>query len=183
MIKARRIVICALMGVFMQIFAAIVLSALLNMIQGAAETYDASVSSLFDNSISTIIYVAVLSPVLEELIFRFAIMGLARRYMPFMLANICQAVLFGLYHMNLIQGIYAFVLGLFIGWLRVLAESILGCIAYHIAINACGLMLPVVMPEEPPVVIMVMMATASAAIVAALVYCLLHMKNRTDIQS
>ena len=61
------------------------------------------------------IYAVILGPVCEELVFRGVTMRLVRRALPFWAANLMQAVLFGIFHMNWIQGIYAFVLGLVLG--------------------------------------------------------------------
>ncbi len=43
-------------------------------------------------------------PVCEELVFRGVTMRLVRRALPFWAANLMQAVLFGIFHMNWIQG-------------------------------------------------------------------------------
>ena len=63
------------------------------------------------------IYAVILGPVCEELVFRGVTIRLVRRALPFWAANLMQAVLFGIFHMNWIQGIYAFVLGLVLGWI------------------------------------------------------------------
>ena len=65
-----------------------------------------------DITIAMLCYSIILAPIGEELIFRGVTMRLARRALPFWLANIFQAVMFGIFHMNWIQGIYAFALGL-----------------------------------------------------------------------
>ena len=51
------------------------------------------------------IYAVILGPVCEELVFRGVTMHLVRRALPFWAANLMQAVLFGIFHMNWIQGI------------------------------------------------------------------------------
>ncbi|MFQ7713992.1 MAG: type II CAAX prenyl endopeptidase Rce1 family protein [Agathobacter rectalis] len=45
-------------------------------------------------------------------------MRCARKALPFALANLMQAALFGLFHLNWIQGIYAFALGIVLGYVR-----------------------------------------------------------------
>lgn len=49
------------------------------------------------------IYAVILGPVCEELVFRGVTMRLVRRALPFWAANLMQAVLFGIFHMNWIQ--------------------------------------------------------------------------------
>ncbi|MCD7708790.1 MAG: CPBP family intramembrane metalloprotease, partial [Clostridiales bacterium] len=57
-----------------------------------------------------ILYSVILGPIGEELLFRGVTMRLAGKVFPFWIANIFQAILFGVFHMNLLQGSYAFVL-------------------------------------------------------------------------
>ncbi len=64
-----------------------------------------------------ILYSVIIAPVIEEIIFRGLVFGYARKVFPVWLAILFQAALFGIYHWNLVQGIYAFVLGIFLGYL------------------------------------------------------------------
>ena len=85
-----------------------------------------------------LLYSVLLAPVCEELIFRGVTMRLARRALPFWLANFMQAALFGLFHMNWIQGIYAFALGLLLGFVCEKGGSIYYSILLHILFNFWG---------------------------------------------
>ena len=82
-----------------------------------------------------ILYVIVLGPIAEEVIFRGLIYRFLRLKMPFMAANIFQAVLFGIYHMNLLQGVYAFVIGLIFGFIASRGRGIRYSIVLHVLIN------------------------------------------------
>ena len=84
------------------------------------------------------IYAVILGPVCEELVFRGVTMRLVRRALPFWAANLMQAVLFGIFHMNWIQGIYAFVLGLVLGWICEKGGSIYFSMFFHILFNFWG---------------------------------------------
>ena len=57
------------------------------------------------------VYTIILAPVGEELVFRGLTYRFARKALPFWGANILQAALFGVMHLNLFQGLYAFFLG------------------------------------------------------------------------
>ena len=60
----------------------------------------------------------------------------AKRALPrFWMANVFQALMFGIMHMNLIQGIYAFAIGLFLGFLAERYQSILPCVLVHFVVN------------------------------------------------
>ena len=63
-----------------------------------------------DITIVLFLYSVIFAPVCEELIFRGVTMNLAKAAVPFWAANLLQAFLFGAYHLNWIQGIYAFAL-------------------------------------------------------------------------
>lgn len=84
----------------------------------------------------SVIYVIIIGPVSEELIFRGALFDRFYLVFPFWWANVLQAVLFGLYHMNIIQGIYAFLLGMILGMIRQMTGSILSTIFCHMVFNA-----------------------------------------------
>ena len=52
-----------------------------------------------------------ISPIAEELLFRGVIYGYLRRFMDLKLAIALSALIFGVYHMNYVQGIYGFLIG------------------------------------------------------------------------
>lgn len=92
-------------------------------------------------SILMIFYGVFIGPVAEELIFRGVTMRQAQKCLPFWAANIFQALLFGAYHMNMMQGVYAFFVGLLLGYICHRAK-IHNSILFHILFNAWGLFLP-----------------------------------------
>lgn len=84
------------------------------------------------------IYSLILAPIAEELTFRGLTLRFARQALPFWAANIFQAVLFGVLHLNVVQGIYAFALGLFLGWVCNRGHSLKYGIILHIIFNVLG---------------------------------------------
>ena len=52
-----------------------------------------------------------ISPIAEELLFRGVIYGYLRRFMDIKLAIALSALIFGVYHMNYVQGVYGFLIG------------------------------------------------------------------------
>ena len=78
----------------------------------------------------------LLAPIGEELVCRGLTLYYAKKALPrFWMANVLQALMFSLIHMNLIQGIYAFVIGLFLGYLAERYQSLLPCVLVHFVIN------------------------------------------------
>ena len=84
------------------------------------------------------IYSVCLAPISEELIFRGVTMRLARKAFPFWVANFIQAFLFGVFHMNPLQGCYAFTLGLVLGYVCERGGSIYYAILFHFLFNLWG---------------------------------------------
>lgn len=81
----------------------------------------------------------ILPPLVEETIFRGLILQYLRRAGAcFIAANLIQAVLFGIFHMNLVQGIYTAVLGFLLGYLTWRYDSILAPMAMHALFNLFG---------------------------------------------
>lgn len=85
-----------------------------------------------------ILYAVILGPISEEFVFRGVILSSAKKALPFWAANLFQAVLFGIFHMNLIQGIYAFFIGLFLGYVCHRGGSIWLSVFLHILYNFWG---------------------------------------------
>lgn len=92
-------------------------------------------------------YVLLLGPISEEMIFRGAILDHFYLAFPFWAANLLQAALFGVYHGNLIQGLYAFALGLALGLIRKSTETILASMITHILFNATSYALQWIFPS------------------------------------
>lgn len=88
-----------------------------------------STSSLF----SMFLYASFIGPIAEELVFRGFVMRGLERFGKFT-AIICSAILFGAFHGNLIQGIFAAAAGLILGYVA-MEYSILWAIAIHIINN------------------------------------------------
>lgn len=107
------------------------------VVPGIVEEYMemAEAAGLGSNMLAIIASI-VLAPIGEEYVCR----GLAMKYAKkcfgkFWIANLLQALLFGLIHMNWVQGIYAFVIGLVLGWLTERYETILPAILLHFVVN------------------------------------------------
>jgi hypothetical protein len=87
--------------------------------------------------------IAVMAPVVEELLFRGAIQGHMLRlgYSP-RLAIFLSALLFGIMHFNPAQSFFAFFLGLAFGWLYYRTGSVVpGMVAHAINNTACALLM------------------------------------------
>lgn len=91
-----------------------------------------------DITLLMFVYSVLLAPISEELIFRGVTLRIAQRAFPFWIANTIQAFLFGVFHMNPLQGCYTFVLGLILGYICHKGGSIYHVIFYHFLFNLWG---------------------------------------------
>ncbi|EPB8146518.1 lysostaphin resistance A-like protein [Clostridium perfringens] len=93
------------------------------------------------NSILALVIVIVLIPIFEEIFFRGVIFGFLRDNYKFPIALIVQALIFAIAHGNLVQGVYAFILGLFLGVFFYYTNSLYASIISHITYNLFGILI------------------------------------------
>ena len=102
---------------------------------------EAELFASFDSgTFGMMLMVAVIAPVLEEMLFRGVILRSFLRQYPRWPAICGSAALFGFAHMNLYQYIAAVLMGVYLGWLYERTRSLLPCIALHATYNATSLM-------------------------------------------
>ena len=84
-----------------------------------------------------VIGLAFFGPLLEEVLFRGAIQGLLMRYFghPWP-AIIVAALVFGIFHLNPVQIVYATLLGIVLGWIYYRTGSLLSVIVGHVLNNS-----------------------------------------------
>lgn len=81
----------------------------------------------------------IMAPLVEELVFRGVTLYYAQKMTRhFWIANVFQAILFGIGHMNLVQGCYAFVLGVVMGCIYYKYRSLKATILLHAGFNLVG---------------------------------------------
>jgi len=109
---------------------------ILNAIKPIPSEYIDVINELFSQNFwGVLAAVAIVTPIIEELVFRGVILeGLRLRYSA-KTAVISSAVLFGLMHGLPWAMINAFLLGLFLGWLMVKTGSLQLCIVAHALYN------------------------------------------------
>jgi len=140
-LSMKNLILLLLLGIVIQIMLSFSLTLILPFFKDATMKYEETMSMLFSDNWLMVIYTVILAPFGEEMIFRGLTFGYAKKVMPIMAANIVQAALFGIYHLNLIQGIYAFVMGLIFGYIMIKLQSIWAVVILHIVVNLSGLIM------------------------------------------
>lgn len=96
-------------------------------------------SGMSDYGIMWVFSTVILPPLVEETGFRgLGLTYLRRAGIPFWAANLIQAVLFGVFHLNIVQGIYAGILGLVLGYLADHYRSLAPAMVMHGVYNIWG---------------------------------------------
>lgn len=89
------------------------------------------------NILFVLVYMVLIAPVMEEYVFRKLIVDRTARYGQGV-AVLMSGLMFGLFHGNLNQFVYAFVLGTFLAYLYVKTGKLKITIALHMMINFMG---------------------------------------------
>ena len=168
-----------LMGITMQISLDIILELVLPLFPSLYEEYTTLMETANTPSVFMILSITLFAPVGEELIFRGITRKTFQRILPWQLAIILQALLFGIYHMNLVQGVYTFLMGLIAGYLVYRFDSVLPGILLHMSLNCssyfAGFLLPESLYEQP--LAMISISIVTFAITLVLVYCSVRTPN------
>lgn len=108
------------------------LTGLVGRSEAYTEVYEAQYSVSF--GVGLIVY-GIVSPFVEEIIFRGIIFNRMKRIFPRLMAIIVSALLFGLFHGNVIQGLYAFMMGLLLVWFYDRYRHFMAPVIIHIVAN------------------------------------------------
>lgn len=86
-----------------------------------------------------ILAIGIVIPIAEELVFRGMIYRRVRDICDFKRAAMISAFVFGVSHGNVVQGLYAFVIGMSLAWVYEEYHSILAPILLHVTVNLCSI--------------------------------------------
>lgn len=116
------------------------LIALTNLKQ-VSESYQTVEQAFYSSGLGwELLALGVVTPFAEELLYRYVIFYHLRDWMGRMGAIVGSALLFGLIHMNIVQVVYAFVLGLVLGILMEAYQDVRVAVCGHVAANIISLL-------------------------------------------
>ena len=133
----------AVLGIFVQ-FA---ISFLLNLVYIVRPDLMQNYTKVMENlgsgnpSLFSVFYVVITAPIVEEMLMRGLCLVILRKEFPFWVANIIQAFYFGMIHLNLVQGIYAFLLGMVLGAVVKRYGTLKASMYLHFVFNFSGQLL------------------------------------------
>lgn len=130
-----------IMGAFLGIYGNLIVGPL-QQFTDSSSVYERTMTAIMDGKsmLAMIFWMGILAPVAEEAIFRWLIYLRIRDHMRVAGAAVISGVLFGLYHMNLIQGIYAFLMGVVFAVLMEWRGSLGSSALLHMGANIASLL-------------------------------------------
>lgn len=170
-----QILLIVVIGIGAQFFISGILTLIGNLAPWMLENYNELMeqSGIFEGTALTLISTIVLAPLSEELVCRGVVLRLAGKVSAkFWVANVIQALGFGILHGNLVQGIYAFALGLVLGALYGRFRNIWLCMLLHAVMNASSMLVEPVFAllpgglEAPSTIVCIAMMAVSGVLLA-----------------
>ena len=133
----------AVLGIFVQFAISFLLNLVYIVRPDVMQNYTEVMESLGSGnpSLFSVFYVVITAPIVEEMLMRGLCLVILRKEFPFWAANIIQAFYFGVIHLNLVQGIYAFLLGMVLGAVVKRYGTLKASMYLHFVINFSGQLL------------------------------------------
>ena len=133
----------AVLGIFVQFAISFLLNLVYIVRPDVMQNYTKVMESLGSGNPSffSVFYVVITAPIVEEMLMRGLCLVILRKEFPFWVANIIQAFYFGVIHLNLVQGIYAFLLGMVLGAVVKRYGTLKASMYLHFVINFSGQLL------------------------------------------
>ena len=173
---AKRLPLLIVLGYALQLAVSGIIAVLSEAFPSAFSAYKELIQSLAGSGVDWLTFVAVsfLAPIGEELLFRGVTLHFAKRALPIKWAILFQAVLFGVYHLNVVQFFYALGIGILLGMLAHQAGSVVPGIVLHMIINLSAYLVPSVFLDNIPKAAF----TAVFSIAIAIPCCILLLKKK-----
>ena len=123
------------------------------------------------NAFGTFMIAVIAAPVVEEILFRGIVLRSMRKFIPVWAAILISSVLFGVYHLNIVQAAYATFMGIAAGILYEKKKNLLFPILVHFANNLITMLqgfAPSEVNELISIFILIMIAPAGYVICRSL---------------
>ena len=129
------------------------------------------------NPIFTVIFVVIIGPIFEELIFRGTLFKKLKVYGD-KTAILYTAIAFGLFHCNISQIPFAIVVGLFLGYAKARTNNIIYPIIMHMAVNSISALMIIAMQYN----LELMQIGLVLAIMALMLFAIIFLPIRLSVK-
>ncbi len=124
-----------------------------------------------------IFWMGIVAPVAEELIFRWLVFLRLRDYMRLPAAAMISGLIFGIYHGNILQAVYAAMLGFMFAYLLEMTGNLWSCILLHIGANVWSLVYPELLSDSLDTVYVYLVPAVLVFLLAVLSLGIWHFFN------
>ena len=130
-----------------------------------------------------IFWMGIVAPAAEEMIFRWLIYLRLRDWMKLPVAAVISGLIFGIYHGNMVQGIYASILGTAFAWILEMSGNIYSSMLLHMGANIWSLVITEYaldmfsMKYGVQILILIYLI-----LLASVVYCLTHFEKMYSVR-
>lgn len=168
--KAKPIIMISI-SAFGLYYLALLLTVVIEWISPSTmESYSEMVEmALGGSEILAMLAAVILAPINEECIMRGLILKNLQKYFSVPAVIVIQAILFGIFHMNLVQFIYVIPVGAALGIVAVKSRSVLPCIYMHLFYNLMSFVVGL-LPEFCHTVLFCVLAIVMSAIAVCIMY-------------
>lgn len=132
-----------------------------------------------------VFWMGIVAPVAEEMVFRWLIYFRLRDYMRMGMAMAVSGILFGIYHMNLTQAVYASILGMMFAYFLEITGNLWASVLLHIGANCWSVLMPEIIlriPKEAYVpAVLAIEAILFAGLLTGISYFKKHMVNQRTL--
>lgn len=143
----KRLVIVFVLGMSAAISVNVIVS--ISQIARFSPKYQEVSQAIYSGSLFMEVVSAVIAaPILEELFFRGMIYKRLRDMVNVKAAVIISALFFGAFHGNLVQFVYAFIIGLMIAYVYEKFKTIWASIIFHVGANLISVLITEFMPQS-----------------------------------
>lgn len=147
------------------------------------DDYAAQSSTLGDTSVLSVLATTIFAPFSEELVFRGLLVSSLGSALPAWAVLLIPSLIFGLIHGQILWISYAFLLGLFLGFVRIRTGSTAASFLLHAAFNASSFILPLLpLPDAPPPSLIMIIAAAALGASALLTILFLRLTKSNSIR-
>lgn len=132
-----------------------------------------------------VFWMGIVAPVAEEMVFRWLIYFRLRDYMRMGMAMAVSGILFGIYHMNLTQAVYASILGMMFAYFLEITGNLWASVLLHIGANCWSVLMPEILlriPKEAYVpAVLAIEAILFVGLLTGISYFKKHMVNQRTL--
>lgn len=129
-----------------------------------------------------IICMGVIAPIAEEVVFRWLIYLRLRDYMKMGAAAVISGLIFGIYHGNLVQAVYAGILGMVFAYFLEISGCLWSSVLLHMGANIWSLVSPDLvgwMLQKNPMYILIILSALILILLYGISYFRTRMHGRT----